>query len=62
MKQLCQVDGCKEQGLNQRIETLDKPDIKYSFQIKTNLCALHTTHLQYFDETGTYLSSKIIPL
>jgi len=56
----CQVENCNEEGNWQRIETLDKPDINYSFQIKTNLCALHSTHLQFFDERGTYLSDKII--
>ena len=61
MKQQCQVEGCKEQGSFQRIETLEKPNIKYSFQIKTNLCSLHSTHLENYDEYGTYLSDKIIP-
>lgn len=43
-----------------RIETLEKSSINYSFQIKTNLCALHSTYLQHHDGVGTYLSDETI--
>jgi|APSaa5957512535_1039671.scaffolds.fasta_scaffold258416_2 hypothetical protein len=56
----CQVEGCKDPGHWQRIETLEKPSIGYSFSIKTNLCALHSTHLNFSFEKGTKFSDEII--
>ncbi len=56
----CQVDGCDEVTNWMRIETLEKPKIDYSFQIKTYLCALHITHLANSDEVGTHHSDEMV--
>lgn len=56
----CQVDGCKEDAHWIRIEKLEKPDIAYSFSLKTRLCALHSTHLENLDEPHTYHSDKYV--
>ncbi len=61
----CQVDGCKEDVKCFRIETLEKPKIKYSFTITTNLCALHGSQLDCRDtelDTGFWEEIKQMPL